>query len=125
MRDGRASLEKRGEERMARATKSWISVKSGDVPIIIGMIGRGDRHHDIAAWFGLNQGRIKDTQDGKYGPPQTSANVHLPPKGPPGIKGRHLREEAEAVLKKLNSGDALGAIATLKKAIGDYDVDEV
>lgn len=110
---------------MARAGKSWISVKATDVPTIMGMIARGDRHHDIAAWFGLNQGRIKDTQDGKYGPPKTSPNIKLPPKGPPGIKGRLLREAAEEALAKMNSGNTKGGTDELKKAIDDYDTDEV
>jgi hypothetical protein len=110
---------------MVRASRSYITPKASDVPIIIGMIARHDRHHDIAAWFGLNQGRIADTQKGKYGPPKTSPSVSLPPKGPPGIKGRHLRQGADAVLGKLNSGDVTGALAALKKAIGDYDADEL
>ena len=53
---------------MARGDASGISVKAADIPTIIGMIARGDRHHDIAAWFGLKPRRIADTQDGKYGP---------------------------------------------------------
>jgi hypothetical protein len=67
---------------MARRDASGITVKAADIPIIIGMIARGDRHHDIAAWFGLNQGRIADTQDGKYGPPPTGPGLKLPQKGP-------------------------------------------
>jgi hypothetical protein len=47
---------------MARGNTSGRRVKAADVPFIIGMIARGDRHHDIAAWFGLNQGRIAETQ---------------------------------------------------------------
>jgi hypothetical protein len=54
------------------------------------MANRGDRRHDIAAWFGLNQGRIKNTQDGKYGPPHTTPGLALPPKGPPGRRWRPL-----------------------------------
>jgi hypothetical protein len=110
---------------MAKGNKSGIKVKAIDIPIIMGMIGRGDRHHDIAAWFGLNQGRIKDTQDAKYGPAQTTAGIGLPPKGPPGIKGRHLREAADEALVRLAAGDTAGGTNILKTAIGDYDTDEV
>ena len=110
---------------MAKWNSSGITVQANDVPIIIGMIGRGDRHHDIAAWFGLNQGRIKDAQDGKYGPPQTKAGIVLPPKGPPGIKGRHLREAIDHVLARLAAGDTAGGLNSLQTAIGDYDTDEV
>jgi hypothetical protein len=48
---------------------SGYSVTTPDVPIILGMVNRGDRNHDIAAWFGLNQGRIKGAKDGIYGNP--------------------------------------------------------
>jgi hypothetical protein len=47
------------------------------------MIARGDRHHDIAAWFGVNQGRIAEVQSGDLHPsaPQAPPN-ELPPAGP-------------------------------------------
>jgi hypothetical protein len=109
---------------MTRGDASGITVTPDDVPIIIGMIARGDRHHDIAAWFGLNQGRIADAQAGKYGPPETTPGVKLPPKGPPGIKGRLLREEADLVLSRLNAGDVAGATAKFQEAISHYDADE-
>jgi hypothetical protein len=115
-------LEKEGD--MARGNASGRRVKAADVPIIIGMIVRGDLHHDIAAWFGFNQGRIKDAQDGKYAPAQTTPGIQLPPKGPPGIKGRLLRDEAGSALNRLNAGDVAGAIAELQKALGHYDTDE-
>lgn len=110
---------------MAKNNRSGISVKAGDVPVIIGMITRGDRHHDIAAWFGLNQGRIKDTQDGKYGPARTQPGTSLPPKGPPGIKGRYLRESMASVIRHLKAGDAASALAEVQAAVGAYDTDEV
>jgi len=64
---------------MSKANASGITVTADMIPVIIGMVNRGDRRHDIAAWFGLNQGRIKNTQDGKYGPPKTNPKVPLPP----------------------------------------------
>jgi len=116
--------ENEGERRMSRADASGLRVAAADIPIIIGMVNRGDRRHDIAAWFGLNQGRIKDTQDGKYGPPHTTPGLALPPKGPPGIKERRLREAIDSALAHLSSGDTTGGISALQKAIGDYDADE-
>ena len=38
---------------MAKANRSGIVVHQADVPIILGMVIRGDRKHDIAAWLGL------------------------------------------------------------------------
>ena len=57
----------------------------------MGMIARGDRDHDIATWFGVNQGRIPDVKDGsKFGTVAAAPANELPPKGPPGIKGLPL-----------------------------------
>jgi hypothetical protein len=54
---------------MSKAPRSGITVKNTDVPVILAMVARQDRRHDIAAWFGLNQGRIKEVEDGKHGNP--------------------------------------------------------
>jgi hypothetical protein len=32
------------------------------------MLARGDRHHDIAAWFGVNQARIAEVKGGELYP---------------------------------------------------------
>jgi hypothetical protein len=66
------------------------------------MLARGDRDHDIAAWFGVNQGRIKDTKDGKFGVAQPATANQLPPKGAPGVKGRHLRNFVRSALDELD-----------------------
>jgi hypothetical protein len=47
------------------------------------MIARGDRHHDIAAWFGVNQGRIAEVNEGVlHSNAPTAATNSLPPRGP-------------------------------------------
>ena len=109
---------------MARGKASGITVSASDVPILIGMVARGDRRHDIAAWFGINQGRVKEAEDGKFGPATTNASVKLPPKGPPGIKGRHLRDTATQVLEKLKAGEADEATKMLEQALKTYNADE-
>jgi hypothetical protein len=54
-----------------------------DAALIRGMIERGDRHHDIAAFFGVNQGRIAEIKDGSRFPTVPAATVEeLPPRGP-------------------------------------------
>lgn len=109
---------------MAKA--SGYHVTAHDVPIVLGMAIRGDRNHDIAAWFGFNQGRIKETKDGKYGSPPAAPQNSLPPKGPPGIKGRRIRAEATLILQELESGPSglQAAIDRLKSAIAQYDAHE-
>ena len=106
------------------ARKSGIHLEAADIPIVLGMAARNDRNHDIAAWFGVNQGRVAEAKKGEFGlPPIAPANT-LPPKGPPGIKGRRLRGEMAAVLASLKKGDAAGAKALVEAAIAQYDANE-
>jgi hypothetical protein len=66
------------------------------------MLQRGDRHHDIAAWFGVNQGRIADVKAGDLFPEVSPARpAELPPQGSPGrialISMRTLREARKSL----------------------------
>jgi hypothetical protein len=66
-----------------RAKPSGLALTAQDAALIRGMINRGDRHHDIAAFFGVNQGRIAEIKDGSRYPGVQSADAdELPPKGP-------------------------------------------
>jgi hypothetical protein len=85
---------------------------------------RGDREHDIAAWFGVNQGRVAEAKDGRHANVTPAPTQQLPPKGPPGLKGRDLRdnvEEAIAHIKKNGMDAELKAI--LERAVRNYDRD--
>ena len=88
------------------------------------MEARGDREHDIAGWFGVNQGRVAEVKGGKFGTPAAAPANQLPPKGPPGIKGRRLRAAIDSVLSSLARGNGAEAVAKLQSAIADYDADE-
>jgi hypothetical protein len=89
------------------------------------MVARSDRDHDIAAWFGVNQGRIAEVKDGsKFGIVAAAPGVQLPPKGPPGIKGRRLREHAQEALDALNAGDLEKVRIFLEAGIAGYDENE-
>lgn len=111
---------------MSRANASGYYLKGNDVPIVLGMIARGDRKHDIAAWFGVNQGRIADAENGKYGGGAAAPADKLPPKGPPGIKGRALRETVENVVERHVDGniDVDTLLDRLITAIAKYDAPE-
>ena len=106
---------------MSRAKASGFKLDHDDVPIILGMIERGDRDHDIAAWFGVNQGRIKNAKDGKYGLGDPAPAHTLPPKGAPGIKGRYLRDAVEQALAMIEAGDDDKASTVLLRAKERYD----
>jgi hypothetical protein len=91
----------------------------------MGMVARGDRDHDIAAWFGVNQGRIAEVKDGtKFGSVAAAPAAQLPPKGPPGIKGRRLRDDVQQALDALNSGDMKTLRVFLEGGIVEYDQSE-
>jgi len=109
---------------MARGKASGHSLTKADIPFVFGMQKRGDREHDIAAWFGVNQGRVAEVKDGRHPGIEPSPADKLPPKGPPGIKGRRLRSAVVKAIVALNDDDAEGALAVLNKARERYDANE-
>ena len=81
-----------------RAKGSGISITEGEAAIIKGMLKRGDRQHDIAAWFGVNGGRIAEiAKERKFKSVETKSD-DLPPKGPY-LAGR----DAEAAIIALSA----------------------
>ena len=47
------------------------------------MLARGDRQHDIAAWFGVNGGRIGEIASGQaFRSVQPEEGANIPPRGP-------------------------------------------
>ena len=66
-----------------RANPSGISLTEEDAAIAKGMLARGDRQHDVAAWFGVNGGRIADIATGtKFSWVEAAPSDELPPPGP-------------------------------------------
>jgi hypothetical protein len=111
---------------MVKASKSGLSVNAADVPKILGMAARGDRRHDIAAWFGLNQGRIAEVENGKHGNPPLAPPSQLPPSGSPGPKALAIREAVRKALADLANGKKSGAHVAdgLKAAAAQFDKNE-
>src|SRR5262245_52706318 len=113
------------EVSMARGRASGYRLNAQDAAIVKGMLLRGDRDHDIAAWFGLNQGRVADVKDGrKFTSVAVAPDHQLPPSGPPGIKGRLLRDSVRTALKHLHAGDAQAATKALQQGATNYDINE-
>ena len=68
---------------MARAEASGIRLTAEDAALVKGMIEPGDRQHDIAAWFGVNGGRIGEISSGaKFSEVKAAPPDKLPPPGP-------------------------------------------
>lgn len=109
---------------MARGKASGYSLTKADARVVLGMQARGDRDHDIASWFGVNQGRVAEVKDGKFGMLEPAPKDELPPKGPPGIKGRRLRAALEKALTAIKNGDIQSAVTILEDGRKRYDANE-
>jgi len=98
---------------MSRAERSGIRLSADDASIVKGMVGRGDRHHDIAAWFGVNQGRIAQVIAGDLHPNSPIAPKNrLPPSGPY-TSGQSAQQAVDALEK------AQSALAAANKSVED------
>lgn len=101
-----------------------MALTNKEASVVLGMAARGDSEHDIAAWFGVNQGRIAEIKGGAYGGITAAPANMLPPKGSPGLKGRKLRGYVGDALKALESPggvDVAAAIKELRAAIATWD----
>lgn len=69
---------------MGKAPASGITLGHRDTCIVKGMLSRGDRQHDVAAYFGVNGGRIAEIANGTnvYPNAQPMPEAELPPPGP-------------------------------------------
>lgn len=84
-----------------RALASGITLSAADAALIKGMLSRGDRQHDIAAWFGVNGGRVAEIAVGeRFAHVQASDIEALPPAGPyPRVAQALVAIEALAIAK--------------------------
>jgi hypothetical protein len=91
---------------MYRAPTSGISLNEEDAAIVKGMLARGDRQHDIAAWFGVNGGRIGEISTGaKFAEVDPSPSQLLPPPGPY-LSGRDTHMLFQAIATARHALDA-------------------
>lgn len=69
---------------MTKARASGVRLTFRDTEVVMGMLARGDRQHDIAAYFGVNGGRIGEvaTGDNIYPNAEVVPEEKLPPPGP-------------------------------------------
>lgn len=88
-----------------RAAPSGITLSVADAALVKGMLKRGDRQHDIAAWFGVNGGRVGEIASGRRFYEIEAAPLEaLPPVGP-------YPKPREAVA-------AIAALTTARRALG-------
>jgi hypothetical protein len=92
-----------------------MALNDSEIAIVKGMLVRGDRQHDIAAYFGVNGGRIAEISTG-----QTGANVAAAPQDDLPAAGPYM-----AGRSALRARDTLVALRDLvDQAINDIDLYE-
>lgn len=101
-----------------------MALTNRDAQIVIGMISRGDKQHDIAAWFGENQARIVEVTEGSHGTVSAAPEADLFPKGSPGPKGRRLRGAVKNAIKALEEGDSAKALDSLVAGLEKFNSSE-
>lgn len=79
-----------------RAESSGVYLTESDAAIVKGMLARGDRQHDVAAWFGVNGGRIAEIAVGRRFSWVQMVTENLPPQGPY-LSGRQAAEAEQAL----------------------------
>ena len=100
-----------------KADPSGNRLSHRDTRFAKGMLLRGDRQHDIAAYFGVNGGRIAEVANGtnEYPNAQPIPEDELPPPGP------YLTKYAmQSVVYTLNE-----AIAAIEMAEAEEEVADV
>jgi hypothetical protein len=89
-----------------RAAASGITLTEEDAAIVKGMLTRGDRQHDIAAWFGVNGGRIGEIATcAKFASVEPAPSQLLPPPGPY-LSGRDAAVLIQAIARARSALDA-------------------
>ena len=101
-----------------------MSFTNREAAIVLGMVNRGDKRHDIAAWFGENQARIAEIEQGSHGSIAAAPASDLPPKGAAGLKGRRLRAFVKKAIEALDANDTAGARKALQDGATQYDRNE-
>lgn len=94
-----------------------MGLNSREISIVKGMLARGDRQHDIAAYFGVNGGRIAEVNTGARGAEALTAHPSLLPPPGPYLAGRSalhardallaIREQIDAALAQIEQFEAV------------------
>nr|WP_181377367.1 hypothetical protein [Ochrobactrum sp. LM19] len=100
----------------------YMRLSIAEASVAADMIRRGDKLHDVAAWFGVNPDRIVATK-GEI-PDMAEARTQLPPSGAPGLKGRRLHNAARAAIAALEAGNRGDALIWLRQAVAQFERNE-
>ena len=104
-----------------RAKASNTTLSHRDTCLVKGMLERGDRQHDIAAYFGVNGGRIAEvvTGDNQFPNATPASEEQLPPTGPyitrVALKG--TIESIHEAIEAIDLAEAEESVENIKAAI--------
>jgi len=96
-----------------------MSLNTREIAIVKGMLARGDKQQDIAAYFGVNGGRISEINTGQcddaFGV-NPAPESDLPPAGPimAGRSALHMRDTLLALRNKIDA--SLSAIEYFERS---------
>jgi len=111
------SIIRKEPPEMTKAEPSGSRISFRDTEVVKATLARGDRQHDIAAYFGVNGGRIAEIAvgEGDYPSAQPAKEDRLPPPGP------YLTKYAlQSVVDSLNE-----AIEAIELAEAEEQVEDV
>lgn len=98
------------------------SLTEDEAGVVKGMLARGDKQHDIAAYFGVNGGRIAEVSTGKKWPDILAVgHGELPEPGP-----YRLRDMADLSIALQRYADTHGLVhlkATLRSFLAELDME--
>lgn len=95
-----------------------MALDDREIAIAKGMLVRGDRQHDIAAYFGVNGGRIGEISKGARGAGVTAAAAKdLPPAGPYMAGRSALRARETLIALRELIDDAIKDIDLYEKTV--------
>lgn len=104
-----------------KAKASGNKLSHRDTRFVKGMLARGDRQHDIAAYFGVNGGRIGEvaTGDDDYPNAEPMDEDKLPPPGPYLTKYalRSVIDTLDEAIEAIELAEAEEDVADVKAAL--------
>lgn len=102
-----------------------MSLNMREIAIVKGMLERGDRQHDIAAYFGVNAGRIAEVKTGARGSEVAASHPSLLPPPGPYLAGRsalHARDALLAIREQIDAALAqIEQFENIEGVPGDRD----
>lgn len=98
-----------------RAENSGCFLSSADAAIVKGMLLRGDRQHDIAAYFGVNGGRIGEISRRNKFVSVSAAPADCLPSAGPYINGKSSYDLRDALYKakEMNAKGDVSAVGQI------------